>query len=47
MAMQLKTQILSGEIIGTENPNHLPKLSVILGVVEYNKFIDDYNKGNQ
>lgn len=45
LANDLKTQILAGELTGTENPAYLPKLSVILGVVEYNKFVDDYNKG--
>lgn len=37
--------VLDGSVLGTENTAWLPKLSVVLGVSEYNRFVETYNRG--
>lgn len=39
--------VLDGSVLGTENAAWLPKLSVVLGVLEYNRFVEAYNHGRE
>lgn len=36
-------QLQDGTLVASDNPNYMPKLSIVLGVSEFNKFVQSYN----